>query len=255
MLQCLGAMAEQLDLPVTAKIRLLHPDATEKGDSSKVDIPATIQLCEDMINVGVQLLTIHGRNVFGKKQQTGVANWEAVREVVEAVGRRVPVVANGGIGSREDALRCLEYTGADAVMSSEALLEHPSMFERSHTAACGRSYQHHQLGITDEYLALVEVYGNGLSDSHSSMGWDPCRELSASAVSATKSHVFKFLYRMLQGEANWDLRARLGIAPNFQTIKTVVGQLRERAESVKYCDNEALSRDFLGTKSWYQRQR
>lgn len=43
----------------------------------------------------------------------------------------IPVVANGGVETRADADRLLEETGADAVMSSEGLLEDPSLFDRN----------------------------------------------------------------------------------------------------------------------------
>ncbi len=45
----------------------------------------------------------------------------------------IPVVANGGIETGADAERLLRETGADAVMSSEALLENPGLFDGSLT--------------------------------------------------------------------------------------------------------------------------
>ena len=53
-------------------------------------------------------------------------DWAAIGEVVRAVG--IPVIANGGIGCREDVEACSEQTGAAAVMSSEGLLENPALF-------------------------------------------------------------------------------------------------------------------------------
>ena len=40
----------------------------------------------------------------------------------------MPLIANGGIGEHADVQKCLDATGAAAVMSSEALLENPALF-------------------------------------------------------------------------------------------------------------------------------
>lgn len=74
---------------------------------------------------------VHGRTVSSKKTIQGAANWDIIRKVKNAVS--IPVVANGGVETGADAERLLEETGADAVMSSEGLLEDPGLFDRSLT--------------------------------------------------------------------------------------------------------------------------
>lgn len=71
---------------------------------------------------------VHGRTISSKKTTQGVANWDIIRKVKDAVS--IPVVANGGVETGADAERLLEETGADAVMSSEGLLENPGLFDR-----------------------------------------------------------------------------------------------------------------------------
>lgn len=78
--------------------------------------------------------TVHGRTVQQSKGRQGKANWDIIRRVKEALC--IPVVANGGVQSRADADRLLHETGADAVMSSEGLLEDPSLFDTSLPPLC-----------------------------------------------------------------------------------------------------------------------
>lgn len=71
--------------------------------------------------------TVHGRTKEQNKAFVGSCNWKMIRRVKETV--KIPVIANGGIETFEDYQRCLVATGADAVMSSEALLENPALFQ------------------------------------------------------------------------------------------------------------------------------
>ena len=56
----------------------------------------------------------------------GAADWAAIAAIKKHVS--IPVVACGGVETRDDVARCLAATGADAVMSAEALLGNPALF-------------------------------------------------------------------------------------------------------------------------------
>eukprot|EP00960_Hanusia_phi_P037613 753033-Hanusia_phi.AAC.1 len=75
------------------------------------------------------MLTVHGRT-RGCTHHEGACSWDHIREVKKALD--IPVIANGGmIRSLHDVTRCLEQTGADAVMSAIGLLLDPRLFARN----------------------------------------------------------------------------------------------------------------------------
>ena len=65
---------------------------------------------------GIRMLTLHGRTrACGF---SGHAEYDTIREVKRST--RLPVIANGDIGTPEEAKQVLEYTGADGVMIGRA---------------------------------------------------------------------------------------------------------------------------------------
>lgn len=79
------------------------------------------RMCED---AGADMVTIHGRSrsmMYDGKPYAG-----EIAMAKAAVS--IPVIANGGIFSMEDAERMMEETGADGVMVARYGLEHPFIF-------------------------------------------------------------------------------------------------------------------------------
>ena len=140
----LTAMVQRLDCPITAKIRVLEDDE------------ATLRLCRKMEKCGIQMLTVHGRTVDSSKLFTGPADWDIIKKIKNEVG--IPVVANGGISCREDALRCLKETGADGVMSSEGLLENPKLFSEEGDRLFRTDYIRAQMQTVDDYMETVKLH-------------------------------------------------------------------------------------------------
>lgn len=75
-------------------------------------------------DVGVQMLTVHGRT--REQGYKGFAEYDTIAAVKAAVS--VPVVANGDINTPEKARDVLAYTGADAVMIGRAAQGRPWIF-------------------------------------------------------------------------------------------------------------------------------
>ncbi len=79
------------------------------------------KMCEDS---GANLITIHGR--VKDKIYSGPCNYEEIAKAKSKV--KIPVIANGGIFSKEDADLMMERTGADGVMIARGAIENPLIF-------------------------------------------------------------------------------------------------------------------------------
>jgi tRNA-dihydrouridine synthase B len=102
------------------------------GDDGNTNTLAAAKLlCEE----GVAALTVHGRTV--DQGLRGPVDCGAMKEIAAAAA--VPVWANGGVETPQDAAKLLEDTGADGIMVGRA--------------AVGKPYLINQL---EEYLARGE---------------------------------------------------------------------------------------------------
>jgi nifR3 family TIM-barrel protein len=110
-LRLIEATVAATRLPVTLKIRL----GWDHASLNAADIAQRAEAA------GVQMIVVHGRT----RQQfyTGSADWERIAPVVDAV--RIPVIANGDIGSAADARAALRASGAAGVMIGRAAQGRP----------------------------------------------------------------------------------------------------------------------------------
>lgn len=129
-------LMEELDLLydiVSTLVRGLKVPVTCKTRIYKNDFERSIRLCETLVKAGASVITIHGRTREEKGQAVGKCDWDMIKRIKEYFAQQeipVPVIANGGIENLDDVYSCIEHTGVDAVMSSEAILENPALFSR-----------------------------------------------------------------------------------------------------------------------------
>lgn len=105
------------------------------------------RMCED---AGADLLTIHGRS--RNMMYDGTPCYREIAHAKAAVS--IPVIANGGIYSAEDAEKMMERTGADGIMLARYALENPFIFSE----LTGKGSQKTILQILLEQMELTGRY-------------------------------------------------------------------------------------------------
>ena len=83
-----------------------------------------VDFAKRMEDAGASLITIHGRTREG--MYSGPVHYDQIAKAKEAV--KIPVIANGGIFSVEDARLMIERTGADGVALARGALSNPLLF-------------------------------------------------------------------------------------------------------------------------------
>lgn len=163
LLSVIRALVSAVRVPVSVKVRLLpvefgKENLGENGRGSAEEFPkqaydgeedacvvgsdcatvppeyrpcveTSLRLYRKLIDAGIHMLTIHGRTRHQKGPYTSEADWRALRRMVDELGDRIPILANGGISCAQDARDCLKQTRCDGIMSSEGLLEYPPLLQ------------------------------------------------------------------------------------------------------------------------------
>ena len=99
---------------VTVKIRT----GQKKGD----DIATEYAIMAE--SVGAKMITIHGR--VREDYYSGEPDFNAIAKAKRAV--KIPIIANGGIFTEEDANLMMDRTGADGVMLARGAIANPFLF-------------------------------------------------------------------------------------------------------------------------------
>lgn len=96
---------------ISLKIRLNYP------------LDQTVDLCRKAEMAGVSHLTVHGRT---PEMRCEPVDYDSIKVIKESVG--IPVIANGNVRSRDQAIDIVESTGVDGIMAGQGLLNNPAMF-------------------------------------------------------------------------------------------------------------------------------
>jgi tRNA-dihydrouridine synthase len=221
------------------------------------------QLCD----TGINFLTIHGRDYTENKITVRHVHVHRLKDAIETVNEYsnycVPVIVNGGIEFESDAIQLQAETGAAAVMSSEALLEKPSLLgeikmfqdEQSSTSLSPSSIKPPKQRFTDQIQSATDYirwcyYMPPLSSGLGNKG---------GSFNVVRGHLFKILYRYLNDEMNTDLRDWLADGYTMQRLdhaQALVQTLHERYDSFTDIEweNNLLS-SKIPESTWYRRHR
>lgn len=121
MISILNTVKSVSPLPVSVKIRL----GFQRGEGGEIE--RALALKEN----GAVFLTLHGR--YASDLYRGVADWEAIAKVKEALGKDYILIGNGDIKTKEDAKKAFEISKVDGIMVGRAAIGNPWVFRELNT--------------------------------------------------------------------------------------------------------------------------
>src|SRR5215510_8847492 len=138
----LKEIKKAIKIPLTVKIRAGFYDHT-------INAVETAKLAE---GCGVEHIALHGRT----KEQgyRGLANWDLVRQIKEAV--KVPVSGSGDVTTIEGAFEKFRETGCDGVLIGRGAMVNPWIFRQIEDAMHGR--EPFQPTLDDKRAVLLEYF-------------------------------------------------------------------------------------------------
>jgi tRNA-dihydrouridine synthase 1 len=300
LIQLVQTLTSILTIPVTVKVRLLPPPPTATSTSTSnnnnnnqsandiMDVPSSIVqqqrdesvrrsmiLYEKLIHIGnVHMICVHGRTRHQKGVMTGPADWDAIREVVQTFGTTIPIMANGSIANPNDIRQCIQYTNVDGIMSSEALLEYPPLFQNLVRQDYYNHYNtskdgiHTTTGSVDHVIPpnqgivepVVVVNGITLAQQYYDIAtqYPPnVHGQGSNNIKVIKIHIHRFCHYYLQNDL--PLRQLLINALTMEALWNVIELLQQKygsssSSSLTSTANTTINHN-PASLSWYYRHR
>lgn len=131
------------ELPLTAKIRL--------GDS--LEEKTFKEFCHIIEGEGADCLTVHAR--LNKEKFCRKPRWQWIKKAKRYV--KIPVIANGGIFTTEDAYNCMKISGADGLMIGRGAAWRPWIFSDIAEILFGIPNKREKRKVDDIYFRFIEL--------------------------------------------------------------------------------------------------
>ena len=137
-----AAARKRTRLPLTAKIRIGIDDDRKLRD-----------FCTMLQEEGIDMLSVHAR--LKHESFARMPHWEHIARIKGWL--TIPVIANGGIFTVQDAERCLAVSGADGLMLGRGAVIRPWLFAEISREVFGRA-------IAEPTVSLPAVFGSFLEN-------------------------------------------------------------------------------------------
>jgi nifR3 family TIM-barrel protein len=138
----LKEIKKSISIPLTLKVRTGYSDAS----INVVDIAKMAEQC------GVEHIQVHGRT--REQAYKGLANWEIIRQVKEAVS--IPVSGNGDITTIDYGMKRWRESGVDGILIGRGAMQNPWIFRQFQDALEGR--EPYQPSVEEKKSVLLEFF-------------------------------------------------------------------------------------------------
>jgi tRNA-dihydrouridine synthase B len=139
----LKEIKKAISIPLTLKLRTGFSEST----INVVDVAKMAEQC------GVEHIQVHGRT--RDQGYKGLANWDLIRQVKEAVS--IPVSGNGDVTTIEYGLMRWRESGTNGILIGRGAMQNPWIFRQFADALAGREV--YQPSLEEKKTVLLEFFG------------------------------------------------------------------------------------------------
>ena len=139
----LKEIKKSITIPLTLKLRTGYSE-------SSINVVAVAKMAEQC---GVEHIQVHGRT--REQGYKGLANWDIIRQVKEAVS--IPVSGNGDITTIEYGMKKWRETGVDGILIGRGAMQNPWIFRQFADVLAGR--EPYQPDVAEKKAVLLEFFG------------------------------------------------------------------------------------------------